>query len=188
MGDRRGAGDNETMGINESTHSMNARFGGEGSIDESEVFHILGNDRRREIITNIADRSEGIAVSDLAQEIARREGGDMDPSKDLYKSVYVSLQQTHLPKLAEEGIIRYDRETNRVEPGPRLDEVTVYVTDDQGTRLDNPLWPLVVSLVGLVTILASVGGVPVFSAVSAPVWAMVFLSVIAALGVYAWIR
>ncbi|MFB6079794.1 MAG: ArsR family transcriptional regulator [Haloferacaceae archaeon] len=172
------------MGTNEPTSVR-----GDGTLSESDAFHILGNDRRRELIATIADRPDGVVVSDLAEEIARREqdGGNGDPTRDLYKSVYVSLQQTHLPKLADEGVIRYDPETNRVEPGPRLDEVTVYVTDDaRPSRLRT--WPLVVSLVGLAVLLAAMGGVPLVSAVSAPVWAVVFLSAIAVLGAYAWLR
>jgi DNA-binding transcriptional ArsR family regulator len=172
----------------ESSNGVKASFGDGGSIDESEVFHILGNDRRREIISSIADRSEAVAVSELASEIARGEQSDADPTKDLYKSVYVSLQQTHLPKLSEDGIIRYDPDTNRVEPGPRLDEVTVYVTDENGVSWTSPLWPLSVSLVGLVVTLAAVSDVPLVSDVTAPVWAVVFLSAIAVLGVVAWVR
>ena len=43
-------------------------------IDESEVFHILGNDRRREIICTLAETNEGLSVSDLARRIADKEG------------------------------------------------------------------------------------------------------------------
>jgi hypothetical protein len=160
----------------------------DGSIPESDVFHILGNDRRRELIANIANRPDGVVVSDLAEEIARLEGDGADPTRDRYKSVYVSLQQTLLPKLDEEGVVRYDPETNRVEPGPRLGEVTVYVTDDEEEPWGHQLWPLVVSLVGLAVLLGAVSGVPLVSSVSASVWAIVFLSVIAVIGAYAWLQ
>lgn len=146
-------------------------------MDESEIFHILGNDRRREIINSFAESREPITLSELATEIATHESDD-EPPEDLYKSVYVSLQQTHLPKMADEGIIAYDRDAKTIEPGPKLDEVEVYVGDRQALR--QPLYspPLVVSVLALATIVAALLGVPVVSAVDIGVWAVLFLLVI----------
>lgn len=150
----------------------------DATLDESEVFHILGNDRRREIINRVAGRPN-VMVSELAEEIAEREEESEQASENLYKSVYVSLQQTHLPKLAKEDIIEYDQESNTVKPGPRLEEVQVYVGEDGPWIRAARVAPLVVSLVGLAVVLASMYGLVIISALSPQIWAIVFLLLIA---------
>ena len=90
------------------------------TLDTDEVFYLLGNDRRRSIVLALVADDEPRDVSDLANEIA---GGD-DGS---YKSVYVSLQQSHLQQLDDHGVIDYDSEERTVERGPRFDELASYV-------------------------------------------------------------
>jgi DNA-binding transcriptional ArsR family regulator len=138
-------------------------FGGDvgGGIEESEVFHILGNDRRREIICTLARENDELTVSDLARGIADIEE-DLDSSKNLYKSVYVSLQQTHLPKLAKKDIVVYDKDAQTVRPGPAFPQIQRYLHESE-SRLSQArvLLPLLLSALGLAVALGTTMQVPV---------------------------
>lgn len=90
------------------------------TLDTDEVFYLLGNDRRRSIVLALVDDDEPQEVSGLASDIASDDDGS-------YKSVYVSLQQSHLPQLDEHGVIDYDTEERTVVRGPRFDELASYV-------------------------------------------------------------
>ena len=150
-------------------------------MDESEVFHILGNDRRREIICTLIDDTEALPVSDLARRVASEEA-DGEPSKGLYKSVYVSLQQTHLPKLAEKGIVVYDTDAQRVEPGPAFQEIRPYL---RGTTQEvSPLRlavPLSLSALGLLVTLGLTVRVSILQDIGAVVVGAIFLLLIVVL-------
>lgn len=176
------------MATPRQTKRMDSPDASSSTLDESQIFHILGNDRRREIIGRIANRSDVVTVSELADEIAACEEGDGEPTENLYKSVYVSLQQTHLPKLADEGIVDYDSEANTVRPGARLDEVQVYVQDDAGRGRTLRMAPLVVSLVGLAIVTATTYGVTIAPGVDPQTWAVGFLLVIAIVSAVAVVR
>ncbi|MFC4356800.1 hypothetical protein ACFO0N_02425 [Halobium salinum] len=155
-------------------------------VEESEAFRLLGNDRRRAVLRQVADDG-GSTLSEVATHVAATEtaetadddaaAGGVD--KSLYKSVYVSLQQTHLPKLDDAGVVDYDTETNEIRPGPRLDDVRAYL--HPSPRL--PSRPsvravLAASLLGLLSVVASGLGVPAISAVSAGVWSVLSLTVV----------
>jgi len=90
------------------------------ALDTDEVFYLLGNDRRRAIVLALVDDAGPRDVSELASEIAGEDDGS-------YKSVYVSLQQSHLPQLDENGVVEYDAEDRTVGRGPRFDEMASYV-------------------------------------------------------------
>ena len=94
---------------------------------ESEVFHILGNDRRRAIVQLLAEDAGQIGVSDVATEIAETEADTTSVPNNLYKSVYVSLQQTHLPQLEEDAVIEYDSDAKTIQPGHHFADVLQYV-------------------------------------------------------------
>jgi hypothetical protein len=109
------------------------------SLEESDVFHILGNDRRRAIVQLVAEEPGQIDVSDVATEIAAAESESTPVPNNLYKSVYVSLQQTHLPQLQEDAVIEYDSDAKTIRPGPNFENVLMYV-DGGGGDQSSVLW------------------------------------------------
>jgi hypothetical protein len=127
-------------------------------ITENDVYRLIGNSRRRAVINILLSENEPMLLSELARQTAEltSEREDVEPS-DIYKSVYVSLQQNHLPKLHEQGVIEYDADAGSVAPGPELYRFTSYVQQGQtGTPLDRlqSLDPtLVVALVTLGVVL-----------------------------------
>lgn len=144
--------------------------------DHGETLNLLGNDRRLRVVHSLVESDEPTTTKALATRIAEAEAEQGDvTADDLYKSVYVSLQQTHLPKLADHGIVAYDSETNTVGPGPRLDEARVYVTPHGRERAPLPPTLVLVAGVGLMTVAAARFGVPMVSAVEPAVWAALAL-------------
>jgi DNA-binding transcriptional ArsR family regulator len=149
-------------------------------LEESEVFHILGNDRRRAIVQLLAEEDGQIDVSDVASEIAATESDTTPVPNNLYKSVYVSLQQTHLPQLEEDAVIEYDSDSKTIQSGHHFEDVFRYVdghTDDHSHVLQFHLGLcilglVIIALAGLeVSVLSSID--PVLSSV------LVFLAVAA---------
>lgn len=86
------------------------------SIDPDEAFALLSNRRRRHLLYLLARRDEARSVRVVARElIGRLEGTDPTEIGDgTYRSVYVSLYQRHVPRLAAAGIVDYDETERRV--------------------------------------------------------------------------
>src|SRR6056297_517739 len=92
-----------------------------------DVFTILSNERRRHTVRAMQELSMPIELGDLAEHVAAWE-----LEKDVSaitsterRRVYTSLQQTHLDKLEEAGIIECDRKT--IEPTERLEDLEFYL-------------------------------------------------------------
>ncbi|NGM71231.1 helix-turn-helix transcriptional regulator [Natronolimnobius sp. AArcel1] len=154
------------------------------SLAESEVFHILGNDRRRAIVQLLARESAQIDVSDVATEIAETESDSASVPNNLYKSVYVSLQQTHLPQLEEDGVIEYDSDAKTIQAGPNFDDVLAYInghTDDPSTFLQLHFAACVLGL----AVIALIGlDIPLLSSIDPVLWSVGVLLAVAASSLY----
>ena len=83
---------------------------------------ILGNDRRMLMIEFLQQKEGHAELRDLVEFIAEREG---DTDRKHRKSVYVSLVQTHIPKLEREGVITFDHGIITLLRIP--EDVTVYM-------------------------------------------------------------
>lgn len=147
-----------------------------GTLRESEVFHILGNDRRREIVSVLAAREERVDVSDVATEVAARETDDGDSvPNNLYKSVYVSLQQTHLPQLEADGVIEYDTEEKTIAPGPHFEEIEGYIDTAEATDVRLLQLAFGTAVLGLALVALSGAEVAVFAWLSPASWGTISL-------------
>ncbi|WP_254769426.1 helix-turn-helix domain-containing protein [Salinilacihabitans rarus] len=158
---------------------MSVQTSRSGQLEESEVFHILGNDRRRAIVQILAERRNHVGVSDVATEIASQESDSTPVPNNLYKSVYVSLQQTHLPQLEEDDVIEYDPEGKTISPGPHFDDVLTYVDGDHGDGAAVLRLHLGLCVFGLALIALTGLDLPVVSALD-PVLASVFVFLVVA--------
>ncbi len=132
--------------------TMSVQTDRDDRLAESEIFHILGNDRRRAIVQQLADGTERLEVSAVATEIASRESESTPVPNNLYKSVYVSLQQTHLPQLEEDDVIEYDSEAKAVSRGSQFQDVLGYIDRERNNHESTLKQQLVVSVLGLVLI------------------------------------
>jgi hypothetical protein len=95
-------------------------------LSKSDIFGVLQNDRRRHILEIL--RSQGSqSVRSLSEEIARLESETDEPKTSVRKSIYVSLLQTHIPKMEGLEILKYDREHDAVELLPAAHNFDVYM-------------------------------------------------------------
>lgn len=83
---------------------------------KDELFQILSNSRRRYIIYYLAQHGAALGLTELATKIAAVETDtpEAEITSDERQRVYISLYQTHLPKLEEAGVVSYDGENRTV--------------------------------------------------------------------------
>lgn len=151
------------------------------SLTDSDVFSVLGNVRRREAIRYLATR-DAVEVADVAEYVAGRES-----DQDIYRSVYVSLLQNHLPKMDDMGVIEYDAASGVVTPGQSFDRVYGYLDgggDDDETR-STSLTPVAVATVGFLGEAANVFGTGPAAVLPDGVWGT---ALFASLAVYLLLR
>lgn len=154
------------------------------SLAESEVFHILGNDRRRAIVQLLADEAGQVDVSDIASEIAANESDTTPVPNNLYKSVYVSLQQTHLPQLQEDAVIEYDSDAKTIQPGPTFDTVLQYIDGHQTNQSSTLKQHLALCVLGLAVIALAGLGMPLLSTIDPVLSSVLVLLAVAASSLY----
>lgn len=107
-------------------------------LSPDDVFEILSNARRRSMIHFLHEQRGQASLSDIADHIAAWEydtSGDQVNS-DQRRRVYISLYQTHLPKLAEYGVVDYDEDEKTVELTRRVRDVDrfLYIDDQPASR------------------------------------------------------
>jgi hypothetical protein len=143
---------------------------GEGDSEDeasiTDVHKILFNERRRELLRILKETTEDpISMRELSERIAARETGEEPAPRDARHSVYVALQQHHLPKLDDNGVI--DREQDRVSisEGPTTREVYAHLEAVPKYGLAWAEYYFLLSVVSLLSIVASALGVPPFAQV-----------------------
>jgi hypothetical protein len=136
-------------------------------LEAVEIHDVLSNERRQMVLDRLRDSEGTMSARDLSEYIAERETGESPPPRNIRQSAYVSLHQTHLPKLDELGIVEYDESEKTVtldEAASR--EVSVYMETVPKYGISWSEYYLGVSLLGLLLFVAARLDVPVVS--SAP--------------------
>jgi hypothetical protein len=95
-------------------------------LSQSDIFGVLQNDRRRHVL-EILRKQGNQSIRSLSEEIARLESGEEDPKSTIRKSIYVSLLQTHIPKMESLGVINYNRENDFIELLPAANNFDIYM-------------------------------------------------------------
>jgi len=156
---------------------------GEGGLDRTEIYDVLSNERRTMVLELLA-AAEPRDLGDLAELIAAEETGERPPPRKKRTSVYVTLHQTHLPKLAELSIVEYDDREKVVSLGTRASAVLA----ERGPAPDRTpaaaTWSrLYLGLVatGLALAGGSAVGLPGFQLLSAGTYAVATLVVLLAI-------
>ncbi|MBV0901718.1 DUF7344 domain-containing protein [Haloarcula salina] len=136
-------------------------------IDDDTAFDILGNERRRACLNYLAGRDGSLPVSDLGRAVAREVTDPDTDEDDLYDSVYISLCQSHLPRLDSVGLVEYDRDEKLVETGPSFGDIDHLLdAPDREPDSGRPVSPLAVACVATVCSLpALIVSPPALSAV-----------------------
>lgn len=122
-------------------------------LGKDQIFEVLSNSRRRRLIYLLYHAGGEGDLRDLAREIASAEQ-DTPADEDQYKRLYISLYQTHVPKLEEYGIVEYNSDTKQVTLTDRVDQViSIFHEQDKQRRW----WRYYAGLAAL-----SVGGLLVY--------------------------
>ena len=138
------------------------------ALDEGAIHDVLRNERRRFVLEELRENGNALSVRELSERVAALQTGESPAPRNIRQSVYVSLHQTHLPKLDELGIVEYDADAKAVALTRRVRELEAYTSlasleeSESGSASTPPTWYyLSISLVGLLGVGAAALGVPI---------------------------
>ena len=107
-------------------------------ITEDELFDVLANQRRRFAVHLLKrEAEETIAIGEMAEQIAAWEN-DIDAAEitgNERKRVYTALQQSHLPKMDDAGVVNFNKNRGTIEPTGALEDVDVYLDVVEGKEI-----------------------------------------------------
>lgn len=99
-------------------------------LSKDKIFHILQTQRRRDALRYLKENDGAVEMRELAEQVAAWENNTtlQALTSDQRQRVYIALYQSHLPKLDNEGIIKYNQSRGIVERGPLADQFDPYLT------------------------------------------------------------
>ena len=144
-----------------------------------DVFEILSNHRRRMVLYYLRQHGDSAGVKELAEEIAAMENDvPVDElTSQQQKRVYVSLYQTHLPKMAETNVIDYDKDEGIVSLTEQTSDIDDYLTTGGQPTYPWRIHYAILTAVGGAVLILSLVNAPIFEAFS-PLWTAVGLLVL----------
>ncbi|WP_440990188.1 DUF7344 domain-containing protein [Haloarchaeobius baliensis] len=148
------------------------------------VYQTLSNHRRRSVLRALL-ASEQLTVRELTAYVAARECNVPVPSLEYKqrKRVYTSLVQTHLPTMAKNGVVDYDKSRGTV---ARTDATAAFAPylDEQlvETTVSAPVWSMrYIALAASFAVVVALGwlGVPPLGSMPGFVYGGLFAGVLA---------
>lgn len=121
------------------------------ALSRDEVYDILSNGRRRYVIHLLREEGEPIPLSELSDRVAAWEN-DLPVSEltdQQIKRVYVSLYQTHIPKLEESNLVEYDKDSGQVSLTSTVSSLDAYLPEEDRREIPWQLIYLGLAVVGL---------------------------------------
>ncbi len=102
-------------------------------LSQDVVFDLLSSPRRRFVLYYLNQVDDSVTIGDLADEVAAWENEvDVEElSSQQRKRVYVSLYQTHVPKMDDAGIIEYDSDSGKVVLADQAVDISAYLSRDE---------------------------------------------------------
>jgi hypothetical protein len=124
-----------------STRSQSGQVGqslsnSPSTISKDTAFHLLQNSRRRATLQYLSKRDDVSSIREVTEQVAAWEN-DITvtrSSSDARQWVYIALYQCHLPKLAETGVIEYNRDRGLLVPTPLLAVFEPYLDEKPHTE------------------------------------------------------
>ncbi|SDM00789.1 hypothetical protein SAMN04487949_0475 [Halogranum gelatinilyticum] len=130
---------------------------GDEELSTDELFHILSNRRRRYVLHYLFQRDEPVELRELSAQLTAWEN-DVElqgVTHKMRRSVYNSLQQTHLPRMAKSGIISFDDRSGTVELTSRAVDFDIYVDIVPGREIPWSVYYLILGAFWLSVLLAT---------------------------------
>jgi len=137
------------------------------AFSQEVVFEMLSNSRRRYVVHYLLDADREAELRDLARAVAAWENDKRpdDVTSQERRRVYNALQQAHLPKMDDAGLVAFDASRGTVVAADDLADLRVYLEIVPGDEISwSQYYLLLGAFFGSVT-LASLVGVYPFSAV-----------------------
>jgi hypothetical protein len=152
------------------------------STQKTDIFETLAHPRRQYLIRAIDSESEEVEIGELAEQVAAWELG-IEPdevSSRERKRLYTSIQQHHLPRLDEGGIVEFDPDRGVVNTTTEFEDVEMYLEIVHGNEL--PWSEVYVGLSSVFIALTAVVyvGIWPFSVVPPVIWLAVAVITMAA--------
>lgn len=85
------------------------------SIPDSEYHRLLSSERRRLLLDVLDEQSTVVDLETAAEALAEREAGDGKVASDSIDEIAITLHHTHLPMLADAGVLEYDTASHVIE-------------------------------------------------------------------------
>ncbi len=122
--------------------------------EKDKVYDLLSNHRRRYTIHFLKHRDGPATLGELAEQIAAWEQDKeiAEITSDERKRVYTSLQQTHIPRLEEAGMIAVDRDEIELTEGAT--ELEIYLDIVPSGSIPWGIYYLGLSILGVVVLAA----------------------------------
>jgi DNA-binding transcriptional ArsR family regulator len=152
-------------------------------LSETDIHDILSNDRRRRVIEHLQHHRE-VSLRDLSVRIAEVETGESPPPSNIRNSVYVSLHQTHLPKLDTAGIVDYDKDRKTITLKRPARQANIYMEVVTRYGITWSTYYRTLSVISLLTVVFSSMDVVLLSTFEPFVWGTIFLAVLAISTIY----
>lgn len=159
------------------------------SLNEGEIHDILRNDRRRAVIDFLSEHGGHATIRELSEHIATLESGEDPPPRNVRQSVYVSLHQTHLPKLQGLGVVDYDTDSKDIDLRERATRLEAYM--DRKDSDTDPLSLIYVAIgtIGILLTLMALGSDGSVVGIGLSSWVLPLFVIVVGLGIHqTWIR
>lgn len=106
-------------------HTLESEYSSRSAeLSATEIFPLLAEARRRYVLHYLSQRVGAVSLGELAEQLALWED---TPSRDHYERILTSLYHSHLPKLIDAGLIRYEVEQETVVELDTMNKVDPYL-------------------------------------------------------------
>lgn len=98
-------------------------------LSKDELFHLLQNQRRRQVLVFLQGTEGEINMRDVAEQVAAWENDTTIDALDSNERqrVYIALYQSHLPKLDDAGVLTYNQQRGIVSRTALADQLDAYL-------------------------------------------------------------
>jgi hypothetical protein len=145
-----------------ATDTSEAESEGADPLPKDDLFHLLQNERRRNVLRYLRGRDEPVRMRDVAEQVAAWEHDTTveQLSSDQRQRVYISLYQSHLDTLDDAGVIDYNQPRGVVTPTPLVDDIARYAEFgmDEEEPNQEATWERRYLVVSGISILLLIGG------------------------------
>lgn len=166
-------------------------FSNNEELSQDTVFDVLSSARRRDTIKILREEETPIELTTLAEIVAARENDTTveELSSQDRKRVYVSLYQTHVPKLVDVGIVEHDTDSGEVWLTPKASAIEQYLENPEQSKAWHRFYLALAVLGGFLFLAISFGIVEFISgALLGQLLVLAFITLAAVQYLFEWQR